>query len=336
MTAERRILGEVGVGADAEAAYRILLADPGLSTAELSERVEFGQTRLRSALAELERLAMVTRLSGMPARFQPAPPDVVVESLVISREEALRRTQLEARELLALRRGRPDESRVTEIVEVLADREGYGQRWTQVQTATHERLELFVRPPFTRPLTPADEDLQVQMLQRGVVSRCIYDQEALAHPGILEHLWRMVDAGEEARVVSELPMKLVLSDRRVGLVPFVQEDPERTADSALEVHRSTLLDALIALFEVFWERGTDVQPGQAPTPRDDEKASEDAVLTLLASGLKDEAIARQLDVSVQTIRRRIHAVQRRLGVTTRFQAGLAIGRQGRSPRRGGR
>lgn len=326
MTAERRILGELGVGADAEDAYRALLDDPGLTAAELSEHVDFGLTRLRSALAELERLAMITRLSVTPPRFQPAPPDVVVESLVISREEALRRTQLEAREHLALRRRRPDQIEVTEIVEILTDREGYAQRWTQVQSATHESLELFVRPPFTRPLTPADEDLQQKMLQRGVVSRCIYDQDALAHPGILEHLWRMVDAGEQAKVVSKLPMKLVLSDRKVGLVPFIQEVPERTADSGLEVHRSALLDALIALFDVFWEHGTEVRSGETPAEGHDRQGTEDEVLTLLSSGFKDEAIARRLGVSVQTVRRRIRAIQHHLGVTTRFQAGLAIGR----------
>jgi hypothetical protein len=327
MTAERRILGELGVGPDAEHAYRALLDDPGLTTSELSQHVDFGLTRLRAALSELERLAMVTRLSGTPARFQPTPPDVVVESLAISREEALRRTQLEAREQLTLRRRRPGQVDVTEIVEVLTTREGYAQRWTQAQSATQERLELFVRPPFTRPLTPADEELQRKMLQRGVRSRCLYDHDALAYPGILEHMWRMVQAGEQARVVTRLPMKLVLSDRRIGLVPFIQEDPERTADSGLEVHRSALLDALIALFDVFWERGTDVRRGEIPAEDHTVGRDEDEVLTLLAGGLKDEAIARRLGVSVQTVRRRIRAMQQRLGVTTRFQAGLAIGRR---------
>jgi hypothetical protein len=47
----------------------------------------------------------------------------------------------------------------------------------------------------------------------------------------------------------------------------------------------------------------------------------------LAERLKDEAIARQLGVSPHTVRRRIAALCTRLGVTTRFQAGLALGQQ---------
>jgi DNA-binding NarL/FixJ family response regulator len=56
-------------------------------------------------------------------------------------------------------------------------------------------------------------------------------------------------------------------------------------------------------------------------------SDEDTIITLLAAGVKDEAIARQLGVSPHTVRRRIAALCKRLGVTTRFQAGLALGQQ---------
>lgn len=324
MAVGRRVLGEVGVGADAEDVYRVLLTDPGLSTSELSERVEFGRPRLRSALADLERLAIITRLSGTPVRFQPAPPDVVVEALVSSREEAMRRTRLEARELLTLRR-HPDQVKVTEIVEVLTSREGLGQRWAQVLASTARSLEVLVRPPFAQNQLEDNEGLQLDLLTRGVAIRAVYDQEALEFPGVFEHVQRMVAAGEQARVVTELPLKVALSDRQVALVPLIQEDPDRTTDAGLTVRRSTMLDALTSLFDVFWERGVDVKPRDVP--EDSPEAPEGDVLALMSAGLKDEAIAAQLGVSVQTIRRRIRAVEKRLGVTSRFQAGLALGRR---------
>lgn len=46
------------------------------------------------------------------------------------------------------------------------------------------------------------------------------------------------------------------------------------------------------------------------------------MLRLLNSGLKDEAIGRHLGVSTRTATRKIAAVVERLGVTTRFQAGV--------------
>jgi DNA-binding NarL/FixJ family response regulator len=52
------------------------------------------------------------------------------------------------------------------------------------------------------------------------------------------------------------------------------------------------------------------------------------VLELLQLGMKDETIARQLGVSLRTVRRRIAALMDDLGVDTRFQAGLEAARRG--------
>jgi DNA-binding NarL/FixJ family response regulator len=70
------------------------------------------------------------------------------------------------------------------------------------------------------------------------------------------------------------------------------------------------------------ESGADEAASDLPT--DDERA----LIAMLASGLKDEAIARQLDVHVATVRRRITALVERLDATTRFQAGLQAARRG--------
>ena len=52
------------------------------------------------------------------------------------------------------------------------------------------------------------------------------------------------------------------------------------------------------------------------------------LLAQLADGAKDEQIARKLDVSLRTVRRRIAALMTDLGVDTRFQAGVEAARRG--------
>jgi DNA-binding CsgD family transcriptional regulator len=324
---DRRVLGSLGVGAAAEHVYRALLTNPGSSAAELQEATALGASRLRSALAELERSAMITRRGGTPARFQPAPPDIVVEALISAREDELNQARLYARELATLPRTAPEQLHVTELVEILSSREAVAERWVQLQRATRETLEVFVRPPIAQSAVDEHELLQASLLKRGVVVRSIYDGEGILYPGTLEHIRRAAIAGDQARVVSQLPLKLALFDRRVALVPLAQLDPQSMIDSGLVVHRSALLAALIALFNIYWQRGTAVSPEREASARQD-TAETGTVLTLLAAGLKDDAIARELGVSTHTVRRRIAAITERLGVTTRFQAGLALGRQG--------
>ncbi|MEU7144848.1 hypothetical protein ABZ942_35785 [Nocardia sp. NPDC046473] len=47
-----------------------------------------------------------------------------------------------------------------------------------------------------------------------------------------------------------------------------------------------------------------------------------AVVTAMSAGLKDEAAARRLSVSLRTYRRYVAEVMTRLGVATRFQLGV--------------
>ncbi|NUP47740.1 MAG: hypothetical protein HOW97_10565 [Catenulispora sp.] len=81
---------------------------------------------------------------------------------------------------------------------------------------------------------------------------------------------------------------------------------------------SLLLDALIALFEAEWRLALAIPQGSEAGP-DEEKR---ALLSLLASGQTDEAIAPALGWSFRTTQRRVQALMRSLDVTTRFQVGM--------------
>lgn len=314
-------LGAVGVRVDAERVYRVLLARPGSTTGELRQATGFSARRLHNAVTELERKAIVTRRSGKPTRFQPAPPDSVVEALVSAQLEAIHRTRMAASELLALQRLRPEQLGVTELVEIITSGEATNERWVQLQQTTRATGEVLVRLPLFEIPQDEQEDRQSVAHKRGIVMRAVYDQETLSRPGMLDHVRRLISAGEESRVVGHLPLKLALIDRQTALVPLIQG---HTVIGGLVVHQSVLVDALVALFESYWNGGTPIRLTDEPSGST-RHIDEGEVLTLLASGMKDEAIAHTLGVSTQTVLRRVNDIKNRLGVTTRFQLGLALG-----------
>ncbi len=93
----------------------------------------------------------------------------------------------------------------------------------------------------------------------------------------------------------------------------------------LVVRPSGLLQALIGVFETLWTLGipvTDIGGEQGLPERDR------AILTLMAAGATDEAIARRLDMSRRTVVRRIASLLDKLGATTRFQAGVQAAKRG--------
>jgi DNA-binding NarL/FixJ family response regulator len=136
----------------------------------------------------------------------------------------------------------------------------------------------------------------------------------------------MIAAGEQARLTENVPVKMFIADNRLGLIPL---EVAGSADASLLVHESSMLDTLIALFDLVWERAIPIHAdGELPEPAQGPGADESALLGLLAAGLTDSAIARHLGTHPRTVQRRVRELLDRLGAGTRFQAGLQAVRRG--------
>ncbi|WP_329244687.1 LuxR C-terminal-related transcriptional regulator [Actinoallomurus sp. NBC_01490] len=113
-------------------------------------------------------------------------------------------------------------------------------------------------------------------------------------------------------------MKLAIFDRHTAILPL-SSDTDASQTSVI-VRRSALLDALIMFFELMWQRATPIGDGVRLEPGD--RADDlSVIVAMLAAGLTDQAIMRQLDISTRTMRRRMASVYQRLNAGTRFQAG---------------
>ncbi|TMR12080.1 GntR family transcriptional regulator [Nonomuraea zeae] len=325
------MLGAVGITGFDERAYRMLLRRPGLSTAELAAALGVGPARVRPALARLADAGLLRRIG--PGRYEVVPPEAAIEWLVDRR-----RLESEAR-LTAIRTVVPDFAQLYRsgrmaaapagVVEVLAGEEAVKRVITESQRTASVELLGFDRPPYVgRPDDSHDTNESElegtrRLLARGVDIRVVYCPESLDRPGRLETLIRLAEEGERSRFVAHLPFKLRIVDRKLGLFPLV----DGIYDNIALLHPSRLLDALVELFDVYWERGRPLAGlPQAAKERPDE--DDVLVLRLLNAGLKDEAIGRHLGVSARTATRKIAAVVERLGVTTRFQAGAEAAARG--------
>jgi DNA-binding NarL/FixJ family response regulator len=139
--------------------------------------------------------------------------------------------------------------------------------------------------------------------------------------------WRIIracaEAGEQTRLLPQVPMKMKLADQATALLPLT---PAGTA--ALVVKAPVIIAALREYFEMLWERAAPLTPPGPAAPADRPTPAQQAVLELMAVGLQDDVIARRAGISVTTVRRHIAAIMQRLGVSSRFAAGAAAQRRG--------
>jgi sugar-specific transcriptional regulator TrmB/DNA-binding CsgD family transcriptional regulator len=301
-----------------ERIYRVLVKRGGAPLSEIVTCVEVSAKAARQALGGLEANGLISRSPVGRLRFVPAPPEMAVDVLVRRRQEEVAEARLAAIELQKTFRQAREKGSPPDVVEVVTGREAIIQRFVQLQRSARRELLGFARPPFVGSKGP--NDVERELLSRGVRYRIAYDREVLESAGI-DGLRGCIAAGEEARTYPNLPMKLAICDDRQAMIPLRVDDPG--SEDVLIVHTSPLLEALRMLFEAVWERAVPIgPPGSLEADRVSGSQQDRDLLMLLAGGLKDQAISRQLGVSLRTVQRRIRGLMDKLGAETRFQAGL--------------
>lgn len=209
------------------------------------------------------------------------------------------------------------------LVEVVTG-DDVGPRIRHAWASARDQIRQFESPPYF-PLPGATED-SLATLARGVTQRVVYSRASLEYPGHLKDVVEpCVRAGEQARVLSSVPVKLVIIDDAYALVSLSIKEAD-VHNSMLVVQPCGLLSALMALFEQSWQNalplhGRTTRPGGLPP-------ADRRLLWLLAGGASDEAIARELGISRRTLFRRLQILMARLGAANRFQMALQAQRSG--------
>jgi DNA-binding CsgD family transcriptional regulator len=318
----------LGVDPLDERAYRTLLVAAGpVTEAALAKRLGEPRGEVRRAVLRLEERGMVQRLAGAAAELVAVPPDVALDALLAEQEEDLKRREAELRRARAAATGLHEELRrnrlrePVDVIELVSGRERVSRRANAILRTVRHEVMVTDTPPYPDEYqVGAANDVELELLSRNVVCRALYDVAACETPGVVAHVLTMAKAGEQARVVPELPLKALIADRSIAVLPLSAGSFLAAGDGALVVHPSSLLDALVALFEALWRVGSPIAPGVDAGETGEHLDLE--LLGMLAGGLKDEAIARQLGISVRTLGRRMNDLMVRLGASTRFQAGL--------------
>jgi hypothetical protein len=203
-----------------------------------------------------------------------------------------------------------------ELVEIVTGAELLAQRLNHLLHGARREFAGFVKPPFVA----ADLDEAEPLVDPDVCYRVIYYKEILNHPGFVARVQSTAGPRDENRLHPSLPMKLAIADRETALLPLGRDNSD-AAPAAVIVHSSGLLDALLALFEHYWDASMPLRLDDGTGDGSGPDSGDRQILSLLIAGATDAAIARQLSVSLRTIRRRIQAMMHATGAQNRAQLG---------------
>jgi DNA-binding CsgD family transcriptional regulator len=209
----------------------------------------------------------------------------------------------------------PPRRAVAEAVEVVDAADGAALAGELVAGCRRELLVL--QPRLAEPaLAPRWYEAA---RRRGARVRTIYQNAARYHLPTEGFVAAVAGPGVEFRTVAELPVTVLAADRLAALLPG-EDGP------AVLVRHPLLVEPLARVAEEAWARATPFDPAD-PQPAGTAEDTRLAVLRLLATGAKDDAVARRLGMSVRTCRRHVAELLEALGAGSRFQAGVEAARR---------
>ncbi|MBB1159886.1 helix-turn-helix domain-containing protein [Amycolatopsis dendrobii] len=301
----------LGLKADEAEIYLDLLSSGPVPPDRLARETGRDPGEVRRVLALLAGIGLAGPVDGPGSPMSALRPEPVLEVLSRQREAELagaRAAMTRLYEEYRRHSARYDADPMIEVVSGTAAAE----RVQQLERAARTEVRGLDSPPY---YADADaNEIELDNLARGVRYRAVYGRLALERPEyVAENILPCGKRGEEARVLPEVPVKLLIVDDCAAL-----SGADRTV---LLIRSCGLFDALAGLFDMCWQVALPL--GLADDTSGPEiRPSERRLLALLAAGLTDDQVARVLGVSRRTMFRYLENLMARTGAANRFQLAL--------------
>lgn len=313
------MLGAIGLDDTQESAYRALVALGSAGVGDLADRLTLPEEEAVRTLRALEQQGLAARSPIRPGHWVAAPPGVALGALLSRHRQELERAERAA--VLLDKEYRAEGPAAHGVLEVVTGEGPVAHRFAQLRWGAVEEVCALVagRTPDPWPAVGT-----------GVAQRVVVERDTLLAGPVGAGDGRGPGLAPGLRVADRLPSDLVIADRTLAIVPLTARAAE---PAALVVHASGLLDVLMTLFEAVWAEAMPLRLGdESPLCREDAlpdcadapqgpDGTDLAILSLLLAGLTDASTARQLELGLRTVQRRVKRLMELVGVTTRLQLG---------------
>jgi DNA-binding CsgD family transcriptional regulator len=291
----------------------------------------FTDDQLSRLLPVLEKRGLIQPVDG--ESWSVVPPDVAMPAFAAELEARARMVRSTAQSMsrVYLRTRAADRTDATSGAVLLESLVDVAQALHQVTTTAQEWvLSSRADSPLSRYLLDAPRPVSTVPFRGNqgdpLNVRLAIDPGLLPEPNALEIMQARVEAGDDVRLTTGVPFTGAVNDQGLAMIDLGDDGGSPVG---ILLNQSAGGARVRAVLELAWRLGTPWQPSGVPISDLDVLDPRDrSILRLMAGGVSDAAIARQMGISSRTVERRVRILLDRLNATTRFQAGVQAARQG--------
>ncbi len=262
---------ELGLSQREARVYLVLLKKSNFTATEIAKVSGIPRQKIYDILNNLIKKGICTEKVGKIKRYKAAEPEFVCRGLV-ERHKNDFENELLAREKLAHELSRDlavpyerNQERVDplEYIEILKDRRQTYRKWKLLQSRAQHEILAFTKAPYTVSSLDENIDDEIDVLKRKVKIRAIYEYKDVKKDEFVRAVSLWISAGEEARVVKELPMKLVILDKQITIIPLNDPISLEPSITTMIINHPGFAKAQKAVFESYWERAMPLEEFKA-------------------------------------------------------------------------
>ncbi len=246
-------------------AYIALLGRGSFTAAQVARQGELPRQRIYDVLSTLVEKGLASARPGRVVKYAAVAPELALERLVAGHRRQMEELERSAAamigELAPAYASGQELTDPLEYIEVLRDASAIGERFAELQASVQREILVFTKPPYA---TPPQENVEGLKLTQRHVARSVYETSVLDDdPAVVAGIRRFIEAGEEARFVDSLPLKLVIIDE--AIVMFGMQDPVASGNdlTIMVVEHPSLAMVLKVAFEATWNLGLTLEQAEA-------------------------------------------------------------------------
>jgi len=147
-----------------------------------------------------------------------------------------------------------------DYIEVIRSPDAVAKRFTELLGSVEREVLSFTKSPFAVRIDENDAGLDITRTRRV---RTVYELSVLDDPATMAAIQAFMDAGERARFVTELPMKLQIIDERLVMVAMADPVAGAGGLTTLVIENAQLAGCLKLAFEQVWASGISFAAAQS-------------------------------------------------------------------------
>ena len=272
-----KLLMDYGLNTYEAKSYLSLLVKKHLTAVEVAKLSGIPRARIYETLENLIRKGLCRIIPSNVKKYAAINPAILkdkfnvkfqeIEKHIDEQKEELSKNKLEAQNLIEqlvplFQKSRSNRDPV-DYIDIIKDPLQVHRQVCELTANAEKEILVFTKPPFAVPRgdtmsqqTSAEEE----SLNRGVINKSIYQipKDPEERKLVIQEVQWAIDAGEEARIVEYLPLKMAIFDEKI--VVYFLEDPvlQKTSLTCMIIQHRSLAQVLKVAFETYWASASDI------------------------------------------------------------------------------